>query len=284
MDEQQFDKLVEITESAANGNGQWCITEVNGVAHNPPIDVNQPTQFVDPISLDLNGHFDEIYDREAQIEIIHSSVQAFIDSNKINRFHSVLFGPPGCGKTDILLKFVKMLGEDSVLKFDATSTTKAGAERFLLEATQVPPFLIVEEIEKTDEASLRWLLGVLDHRAEMRKVNFRGTQVRKIHMLCLATVNDIDLFNKVMSGALASRFSNKIYCPRPSYKVLFQILKREVLKVNGNMAWVPPTIEYCEDRKINDPRQVITICLCGRDKLLNGKYQEFLDATRAPSS
>ncbi len=118
--------------------------------------------------------FDHIFDREHQRRIILSAIIAAKESAFVNRFNCVLYGEPGCGKSDLLISTGKMLGRENEawMKLDATSTTEAGAQRILLEAAHIPPVLIVEEIEKTDEKSLRWLLGILDQRAEIRKTNF----------------------------------------------------------------------------------------------------------------
>jgi hypothetical protein len=239
------------------------------------------------ISIDPKDYFDHIYGRADQIKIIQSAILAGKESDWQNRFHCVLFGPPGCGKTDLLASTGHMLGKENsaYLKLDATSTTEAGAQKILLEASHIPPVLIVEEVEKTDEKSLRWLLGILDHRAEIRKTNFHiGTKARNVKMLCLATVNDLGLFKKVMSGALASRFAHEIYCPRPDRIILEKILEREVYKVNGKREWIEPTLQYCYDeKKIDDPRKIVPVCLCGRDSLLDGSYQKSLTATQMPS-
>lgn len=240
------------------------------------------------ISIDAADHYKDIYGRDDQIKIIRSAIIAGEESDWSNRFHCVLYGPPGCGKTEILAKTCEMLGveNDSYLKFDATSTTEAGAQKILLDSAHVPPILIVEEIEKQDEKALRWLLGLLDHRAEIRKTNFRiGTKARNVKMLCLATVNDLGLFKKVMSGALASRFAHEIYCPRPDRAILQKILEREVAKSKGRVEWIEPTLKYCYDeKKINDPRKILPICLCGRDALLDNSYQKSLTATEMPSN
>ena len=202
------------------------------------------------------------------------------ESGFSERFHAVLHGPPACGKTEILRSLSRMVGRDAVLHFDATSTTKAGAERTLLETADIPPVLCIEEIEKTDEQSLRWLLGVLDFRGEVRKVTHRSTAVREVKLLCLATVNDMDLFKRIMDGSLASRFTHKIKCPRPSREALEKILLREVTLAKANTAWIKPALEWCvEEEKTNDPRRIVAVCLCGGDKLLTGEYQESLRAT-----
>ena len=238
------------------------------------------------ISTKLENHFDHIYGRENQVRIIHSALVAATESNLTNRYHCVLEGPPGGGKSEILTAVGRILGKENVdyLKWDATSTTKAGAERILLESAFIPPVLMMEEIEKTDDNSVRWLLGILDHRAEIKKVNFNiGQRARNVKLLCLATVNDIELFKKVMSGALHSRFAHEIHCPRPDRLTMQKILEREVAKVSGKKAWIEHTLKFCMDEHhVDDPRKVIPICLCGRDDLLNGSYQQAILKTRKP--
>ena len=75
-------------------------------------------------------------------------------------------------------------------------------------------------------------------------------------MLCFCTVNNMALFNNMMYGALASRFPNKLYCPRPSLHIMEKILLREVKKVNGKEEWIAPTLEYCDVNKIDDPEML----------------------------
>lgn len=288
--EKQWHKLVERLIKAGNracyGKYPWKVecSEIqtgliadNSSKSSSHIDLKE----IGDISMDRKDYFAHIYGRDPQIEVICSAINAGSESDWNNRFHCVLYGPPGCGKSDILISVGKMLGveNESYIKLDATSTTEAGAQKLLLESSHIPPVLIVEEIEKTDEKSLRWLLGVLDHRAEIRKSNYRiGHNARNVKMLCLATVNDLVLFKKVMSGALASRFSHEIYCPRPSREILRKILEREVSKINGNFAWIEPTLQYCDEKKLDDPRKVVPICICGKDKLLTGEYQKWLNS------
>jgi len=237
------------------------------------------------VNTDLGTHFNHIFGRDDQINIVHSAIVAAKESSFANRFHCVLEGPPGCGKSEILTAVGKMLGKENeaYMKLDATSTTEAGAQRILLKSSYIPPVLLVEEIEKTDEKSLRWMLGILDHRAEIRKTNFHiGHQARNVKMLCLATVNDIKLFEKAMSGALFSRFAHEIHCPRPDKATMRKILEREVSKVSGDFAWIDPTLEFAAEQKIDDPRKIVPICLCGRNNLLSGSYQKSLLATKKP--
>jgi ATPase family associated with various cellular activities (AAA) len=220
--------------------------------------------------------FTHLYERDAQIEVMISAVRAGIDSNFENRFHVCLFGPPACGKSEIARALGKVVGEDAILEYDATATTQAGAIKDLDEREELPRILIVEEIEKAPEDALRWMLGVLDMRAEIRKTNFKVNIHKEVRMLCVATANDYGLFKKMMYGALASRFSHHVYCGRPGRALMEKILLREVSKVNGNSAWIPPTLDFCATMEIDDPRNAIAICLCGRDDLMSGAYQKRL--------
>ena len=128
------------------------------------------------------------------------------------------------------------------------------------------------------------MLGLLDKRGEIRRLNFRvGNQAKIVRMVCYATVNDEDRFKKAMSGALESRFSNKLYFDRPTPETMRQILAREVRKLQGRMEWIDPTIEFCYDvLKVDDPRTIIPILKLGRDKLLTLEHQRAVIATLPP--
>lgn len=287
----QLEKLIHVITKAGNAPG-W---KVQGEQEKPHaesalVEVTAESKYSEVELKEIGDHFAHIYNREAQVRLLYSALRAAVESGFENRFHAVLYGPPASGKTEILNAFAKILGEDAVLRFDCTSTTKAGAEKVLLEAETLPPILLAEEIEKTSEDSLRYMLGLLDHRAEVRKTNYRiGMRQRTIKMLCLATVNDIDLFKSLMDGALFSRFSHKIYCPRPDREVLHRILLREILKPGkdgkpiGKAEWIDPALDYAETEGTDDPRRIVTICLSGGDDLLTGKYQKDLLSCKEPT-
>lgn len=281
--EKQFNTIKDIVRTAGN-TPNWIITTIEGVI--VKAEDSGVKQFAEiHIAKPRAEYFGHIYDRDAQIKIVQSAIEAATSSDFRNRFHCVLYGPPACGKTDILASFKRMLGPDAVMQFDATSMTSAGAIKSLTDSAKIPPVLIVEEIEKTDENSLKWLLGVLDHRAEIRKTNFHMNLRREVKLLCLATVNDIVKFKSAMSGALASRFAHKIYCPRPNRAILEKILAREIEKISGNSAWIKPTLDYCLDKEgIDDPRRIVSICLSGRNALLTNEYQQALDSVKGPDN
>lgn len=233
--------------------------------------------------------YKHLYGLDAQISVLLSALQAAGDSGMENRFHTLLWGDPGCGKTEILEATARLLQSIGVnhLLLDATSTTEAGMRKSLLDQdAEIPSVILIEEIEKVVEASMRWLLGIMDVRGRISQANFRKTASRRVPAIVIATANDMQQLGKMMYGALRSRFQHEVYCPRPSREVLRMILEREVGKLSkGDPRWIDPALKYCYDeRKITDPRKIIPVCLCGKDKLFDGTYQKALEATMFKSS
>lgn len=255
------------------------------------IEKADPTRPIGEINLDFPPDaFSRIYGREAQIRRLTDAISLGRDTNWNKRKHTLFLGPPGCGKTETMLTFARHLGEEGKawLWFDATSTTRAGAIEMLMKSPVVPPVLFVEEIEKTHESSLRWLLSLMDERGEVRRTNYRvGNQVKAINMCVVATCNNDLLLKNMDAGALYSRFANRVFCPEPSRDVLEKILLREVAEMpatdeTGN-AWVNKALKFAYDELgIRDPRELINMVLCGRDRLLDGSYQADFKATISP--
>ena len=220
-----------------------------------------------------------IYGVNPQIRVILSNIKRAQETNGESRNHAVLFGHAGCGKTSTMFALEKMFGQGSVLKLDATSTTKAGLEKlFFGELDEVPPLVFMEEAEKADPEALKIWLGALDDRGEIRKINYRTNQLRKIQVLFICSVNNKHLFDKMMgsdgtqAGAFSSRCVTQLYFPRPSTDVLRQILLKEIKDHGGKEEWIGPVIEMAETLKITDPR-VVKSYLAGGDRLLDGTYQ-----------
>lgn len=268
--------------------GKWTLASVDGSAYTMPgddedvsLNINADMIGYTDVTVpdDFENFFSHLFGRDAHIARIKAAIEAGIMSDFNNRFHCALAGPPGCGKSDICRSLQKALGEDAVMEFDATATTAAGAIKDLAEREILPRVLIVEEIEKAEEKALAFLLGLMDMRAEIRKITARATIQRDTKLLVIATVNNVERFKTLNAGALASRFANKIGFSRPSRDQLAMILTREVGKIDGDDRWIKPTLDYCEDHGITDPRQVIALCLCGRDALITGEYQRMLEET-----
>jgi hypothetical protein len=212
------------------------------------------------------------YGIESQIRMILSSLKSSIDSGGKRMTHSVLFGPPACGKTSVLNTLEEIVGKHNVLKLDATTTTKAGVEKLFLN-TVIPPIIILEEVEKANEDWLRNWLSLLDERSEIRKVSHKETIVKDIDILFFCTVNDSDKFNNLLDGALASRCKNKIYFPRPTEETIKKILFRDVQENGGKVEWVEPALLLAKELNVDDPRVIISF-LSGGDRLLDGSYQK----------
>ena len=247
-------------------------------------DLNFPDQLLhDDNFLSNHEAFKNIYGLNSQIRTILSSVKSAIDTKGHRRNHTVLWGKPACGKTQVMLALENLLGPNSVLRLDATSTTRAGLEKlFFKDLVKIPPIVVCEEMEKAKEEWLQIWLGALDDRGEIRKINFRTCLVREVRILFICTVNDKNHFDKMMGGdgsnkpgALSSRCVNDVYFPRPDVNILKSILKKDILSKGGKLEYIEPCIELSEKLNINDPRKVLSF-LSGGERLLTGEYQKDL--------
>lgn len=275
----------------ANAFGNWTLIQVDGAEYAAPDSEDAVTDKIDKemigyadceIPADFDSYFSHLYGLDAQISRVKSALKAAIRSGFRNRFNVVLVGPPGCGKSDIALSLQKALGSDSVMSFDATSTTAAGFIKDVNDRDILPRVMTFEELEKAGTDAMVPLLGVTDQRGEIKKVTARGKVDRAVKVLAIATVNDYERFETMQAGALSSRFSNVVFFEKPGREVLSQILHREIQKDGGDPEWVKPALDYCEQHGIDDPRQVIAFCLTGADDLLTGEYQKMMDATSKP--
>jgi ATPase family associated with various cellular activities (AAA) len=273
------------TKSAQPLLGRWTLAETDGIEYIPPDENNTYVtgDFIGYADVKVPDnpaeYFSHLYGLDAPVKRIMRSIEAAMMTRWESRFHQVLVGPPGCGKSDILGSYKKMFGEEAVLEFDATATTAAGAIKELSERDILPRMLFIEEIEKVEEKQTSHLLSIMDLRAEIRKTTARASIQRDTRILCMATVNNYDLFQRLAAGALASRFGEPIFFQRPSRGTLELILQREVAKMEGDFAWIDPALDYCDEMSIQDVRAVIGICLCGRELLITGEFQDMMRST-----
>jgi AAA domain (dynein-related subfamily) len=284
----EFDAICRqiATRVTARQQGGWTLSKVNGEDYEPVVMTSENGEDASEIGYapviipdNIMSYFNHLYGLDDPITLTLMAVEAGLESQWMNRFHVALYGPPGCGKSDITLSLKRALGSEAVWSLDATNMTQAGAIKELAEREILPRIVVLEELEKASDTAVDFLLGVLDQRAEIRKVTARANIQRDTRLFAIATINDLDMFRKQKAGALASRFPNLIEFNRPSREVLGRIIKREIKKVNGDMAWTKPTLDFCEKRGITDPRRVTAIALCGREMLLSGEYQRMLEAT-----
>lgn len=283
---QEFDNIVaSLDQRIKSPRVRWQVAETDGEAYVPrevekfAIDANEQVMYAPlemPADDEWTNAFRGMFGMDDYITVIRSALETALDSNWEKRINVLLQGPPACGKTDLCKRLKKLLGNEAVLEFDATSTTMAGAQQMLNEREEMPRVLIVEEIEKAPEASLQWLLSVLDLRGEIRKTTARGNVLKEVHMIGIATVNNVNLFNRLAAGALSSRFPMPLEFRRPSDEILSLILAREIEAVGGDLAWIEPTIQYAHRIGSTDPRQLTAICLTGRERLLDGSYQAIM--------
>jgi cytidylate kinase len=268
--------------------GRWTISTVDGEPYEvtregDAVSTKDFTAYADfDLPEDFEAHFDHLYGLDSHIGRIRLALEVARTSQFANRYHVALIGKPGCGKSDICETLATLLGEDAVMKFDATATTAAGAIKQLDEAEILPRVLIVEEIEKVSAEALSFLLALMDMRGEIRKTTAKSKIVKDTKILVIATVNNHVLFDGMLAGALSSRFSNKLWFKRPDEDTIRRILSREVAKLDGDDDWIQPAIDYAHEKGIDDPRMITALCLCGRDAWLDGSFVKMLGDTDKP--
>lgn len=278
----------KIASSASqNQQGRWTLTEVDGERYQPHSSIEGAEQDdaefgYAPVSLpdDFESYFSHLYGLDSQITRVRRALETGIMTGWQRRENCVLYGPPGCGKSDVALSLKRALGEEAVWSIDGTAMTSAGIAKELEEREILPRILVIEEIEKaqSDEA-VSVMLSILDQRGEIRKTTARGNVQRDTKCFAIVTVNDFAKYKRMRAGALRSRTPQVIKFNRPGREVLTQILEREIERMGGDLAWIEPTLDFADKHDISDPRTVTSICLCGREMLLTDEYQEMLEET-----
>jgi hypothetical protein len=228
--------------------------------------------------------FSGIYGRAPHIRVMAASMRTMLATQGLKRNHAVLYGKPACAKSTLFHAWQNVLGAGAFVAINANSATQAGIESIFLDRLPqiggCPPFLFIEEIEKTNEVINTVWLSIMDERAEIRKVRHNNLRRVEVRSLCFATVNDKVLFDRVMGGrpgspgALSSRMRG-LYVPRPSHNEMKRILMRDIALFypEGNAIWADKAIEIAHEVGTDDPRMILSF-LDGRDRLLTEEYKE----------
>ena len=222
-----------------------------------------------------------VFERDAHIRVVHRAVASFLETNREERSHVLLYGlPAGCKST--VFKGLKAFYEQSdptverVTMFDATTLTKAGLENWLLNRAAkqaLPEIICLEEIEKHKPENLLSLLSVMASGEIMRTNCKVGHAKADAKVLVWATCNDEQTLKNFHRGALWSRFSHQLHCARPTRSLMEKILAHKIQKLpGGNQEWVGPILRFAYDEIGNDDPRFIVGLLDGREGILDGSY------------
>lgn len=301
---EQFDAVKQVMIKAAN-RMKWRLLEEGATGPTVPAEVvDKPKEkkiiisrtdvVLPPLTPEVYAtYFSRLYNREPQIRIIYDSANLAVRTGFKERHHCLLRGPAGTAKTDLFISMCDFIGEDKVWKVDATTLTKAGLERELIQRSKdgvLQPFVLVEEIEKvTSPENINCLLQVMDTRGRIQRTNARdGDIYAECKVVVWATCNDSEYLRTFADGAIWSRFSLRPICKRPDESLMRKILTRSVREMEGNEEWVEPVIRFMWDElkqireyknDYNDPRLGRAL-LSGGDRLFDrgaeGFFSDFL--------
>lgn len=235
-----------------------------------------------PLNLNPGTLFDDLYGKSDALTIIMSALKTYNDTDGAVRIHSLIIGSPSSGKTELLNRIELMVGKDQVFRTNSESMSKAGAENSILNFPgPLPPILIIEELEKTDPDNLRWLLSAIDTRQEIIKITAKeGVERRSVPFICIGTCNNLEKLQKMHSGSIASRFSNKVFVKDMDDSTLCKILIDNLHKIpNHDIRWAQAAIDLARELGEVSVRKCLAIMFCGREKLLTGEYAKILKSS-----
>jgi hypothetical protein len=225
---------------------------------------------------------DDIFGLDAQIRITWDALWSCIRSSYRKRSHVCFHGKPACGKTTVCERLYEIIHpispKGAVARFTASQTTKAGLEEALINADPKPSLIIIEEIDKADPANMSCLIDLCNTEGSLKKTNaFKNVDI-PMHALVVCSVNNVPKFKSFHSGALASRFSHKVFFPRPGRKVLELIARRDIAKfglADGKVSdlWVKKVLDIMLHEQTDDPRRLSAILDAG-PRLLDGSFEK----------
>ena len=198
--------------------------------------------------------FHGLYGLETQIRMIMNVLYHGVRSLGNIKSHGLLVGSPGCGKSTVLSGIANVVGENAVLRVDATNSTGAGISKLLFELPVVPNIILFEEVDKASADDLAIMLSLLDGRNEIRKITARGAYRRSVSCLVIATCNSLEKLQKLCNGAIASRFASQIYFPKPNHDMLRLILTKHAENNGITNAPIEQVLELSVSHGVTDTR------------------------------
>lgn len=233
------------------------------------------------INLNPTGFFDHMLNRENQLARVIRAARTAVESGFRITNGVLIYGPPSSGKSSFFRCFKNMVGEQFVYEIDATASTQAGIINDLQTHSNIR-FIILKEFDKLkgNGDEFKWLLSGMDEEKKIRKITSDGPIEVKTEALFLADCNNLSRIERIMDGALYSRFVNKIYFPPISDDDIHVALQRYNQMIHGDDTWIPPVIDYVR-RKLGmvDMRTMIGLLTDGREGWLDGTYEQELEAS-----
>jgi hypothetical protein len=233
------------------------------------------------INLDPTGYFDDMIDRENQLSRTLRAARTAIESGFRITNHLLYYGAPSSGKTSFKDRFVRMVGDEYVYEIDATTSTQAGIIDDLQTRGEIK-FILLSEFDKLkgNGDEFKWLLSGMDEKKKIRKLTANGPIEIKTEALFIADCNNLGRIERLMDGALYSRFVNKVYFPSISDDDIRIALQRYNRMVHGNDEWIPHVIDYVRRTMgMADMRTMIGLLTDGKDGWLDGTYEKELEAS-----
>lgn len=285
----------KLVSKEADTQGWSCLGNLKDVEAKATALENRAPLVLPPLDEEAFGSiFGHIKERASHIRLMYKSLETFIETDREERNHTLLYGRPAAAKTILIKTFKYWLelddGVERITMLNATTLSKAGLESWILDKAQtglLPEILWINELEKGSPDDFLCLLNIMDEQGKISRLNSKiGKQEGEAKILVWADCNDEEKLRNWNKGALWSRFNKRWPCVRPSRPVMRQILidmleKRKAKGQPMNFKWADAAIDYAFDvMKTDDPREIKGL-MDGGDDLLNGKYFKDIEAVKA---